>query len=94
MLRTELKAECLLTSLLREKLYSKELQVEQLRAEIATAVRGNDILKSEVQNALANHSCVSHKLKDLELQVSLSFQVLINFNVGKQDIFHEKLFLS
>ncbi|XP_028807947.1 golgin subfamily B member 1-like [Neltuma alba] len=69
MIKTELKAECLLTSLLREKLYSKELQVEQLQAELATAVRGNDILKSEVQNALANHSCVNHKLKDLELQM-------------------------
>ncbi|KAI9118832.1 hypothetical protein K1719_010277 [Acacia pycnantha] len=68
-IRTELKSECLLTSLLREKLYSKELQVEQLHAELATAVRGNDILKSEVQNALANHSCVNHKLKDLELQM-------------------------
>lgn len=68
-IRTELKAECLLTSLLREKLYSKELQIEQLQAELATAVRGNDILKAEVQNALANHSCVNHKLKELELQM-------------------------
>ncbi|KAF7811431.1 golgin subfamily B member 1-like [Senna tora] len=68
-IRTELKAECLVTSLLREKLYSKELQVEQLQAELATAVRGNDILKSEVQNAQDNHSCVTHKLKDLELQM-------------------------
>jgi len=58
------------TSLLREKLYSKELQVEQMEAELATAVRGNDILRSEVQNALDNLSSVTHKLKDHELQVS------------------------
>lgn len=58
-----------MTSLLREKLYSKELQVEQMEAELATAVRGNDILRSEVQNALDNLSSVTHKLKDLELQV-------------------------
>ncbi|KAK7390727.1 hypothetical protein VNO78_18767 [Psophocarpus tetragonolobus] len=69
LLRTELKAECLVTSLLREKLYSKELQVEQMQAELATAVRGNDILRSEVQNALDNLSSVTHKLKDLELQM-------------------------
>ncbi|BAT93569.1 hypothetical protein LR48_Vigan02g270400 [Vigna angularis] len=68
-LRTELKAECLLTSLLREKLYSKELQAEQMEAELATAVRGNDILRSEMQNALDNLSSLTHKLKDLELQM-------------------------
>lgn len=68
-IRSELKAETLLTSLLREKLYSKELEVEQLQAELATAVRGNDILRCEVQNALDNWSCVTHKLKDLELQM-------------------------
>lgn len=70
MISAELKAECLVTSLLREKLYSKELQVEQMQAELATAVRGNDILRSEVQNALDNLSSVTHKLKDLELQVN------------------------
>lgn len=66
---TELKAECLVTSLLREKLYSKELQIEQMQAELATAVRGNDILRSEVQNVLDNLSSATHKLKDLELRV-------------------------
>ncbi|TXG49639.1 hypothetical protein EZV62_025514 [Acer yangbiense] len=68
-IRAELKAETLLTSLLREKLYSKELEVEQLQAELATAVRGNDILRCEVQNALDNLSCANHKSKDLELQM-------------------------
>ncbi|KAJ9159999.1 hypothetical protein P3X46_025443 [Hevea brasiliensis] len=68
-LKFELKAEILLTSLLREKLCTKELEVEQLQAELAAAVRGNDILKCEVHNAMDNLSCVSHKLKDLELQM-------------------------
>ncbi|TQD75568.1 hypothetical protein C1H46_038911 [Malus baccata] len=53
-MRDELKAETLLTNLLREKLYSKELEVEQLQAEVAAAVRGNDILRGEVQNAMDN----------------------------------------
>ncbi|KAJ7976242.1 golgin subfamily B member 1 isoform X1 [Quillaja saponaria] len=69
-IRNELKAESLLTSLLREKLYSKELEVEQLQAELATAVRGNDILRCEVQNALDKLSCVTNNLKDLELEIS------------------------
>ncbi|CAN6704912.1 unnamed protein product [Malus baccata var. baccata] len=68
-MRYELKAETLLTSLLREKLYSKELEVEQLQAELAAAVRGNDILRCEVQNAMDNLSCLTHKLKDLEMQM-------------------------
>ncbi|CAK9155099.1 unnamed protein product [Ilex paraguariensis] len=68
-IRSELKAETLLTSLLREKLYSKELDMEQLQAELATAVRGNDTLRCEVQNAMDTCSCVTHKMKDLELQM-------------------------
>ncbi|XP_022133459.1 interaptin-like [Momordica charantia] len=68
-LKSELKAERLLTCLLREKLFSKELEIEQLQAEIATAARANHILRCEVQNAQDNTSCISHKLKDLELQI-------------------------
>ncbi|KAJ8765907.1 hypothetical protein K2173_020423 [Erythroxylum novogranatense] len=67
--RVELKAESLLTTLLREKLYSKESEVEQLHAEMAAAIRGNDMLRSEVQNALDNLSLVNHKFKELELEV-------------------------
>ncbi|GAV63732.1 hypothetical protein CFOL_v3_07250 [Cephalotus follicularis] len=66
-IRSELKAETLLTSLLKEKIYSKELEAEQLQAEVAAAVRGNDLLKCEVQNAWDELSCVTHKLKELEI---------------------------
>ncbi|CAI9091507.1 OLC1v1026560C1 [Oldenlandia corymbosa var. corymbosa] len=66
---SELKAESLMTALLKEKLHSKELEIEQYQAELAAAVRGNDILKSEVQNALDTLSCASHRMKDLELQI-------------------------
>ncbi|KAL5538406.1 hypothetical protein UlMin_043764 [Ulmus minor] len=68
-MRYELKAETLLTSLLREKLFSKEIEVEQLQAELATAVRVNDILHCEVQSATDKLSFISHKLKDLEIQM-------------------------
>ncbi|KAK4743119.1 hypothetical protein SAY87_001120 [Trapa incisa] len=68
-LQLELKAESLVISLLKEKLYSREMEVEQLQAELATSVRGTDILKYEVQNALDNLSCVTHKSRELELQI-------------------------
>lgn len=60
---SELEVESFMTSFLREKLCSKELEVEQCRAELATAVRNTDIVKYEVQNAKDNLSCAAHKLK-------------------------------
>ncbi|KAM7278673.1 hypothetical protein ACFE04_005807 [Oxalis oulophora] len=67
-MRVELETERLLTKLLTEKLFSKELEVELLQAELSSVVRGNDILRSEVQNLQDELSCVSHHLKELELQ--------------------------
>lgn len=65
----ELKAERLVTKILREKLCFKELELEQLQAELATSIRGHDILRSELQRAQDSISSLTHKLKDLELQV-------------------------
>ncbi|KAM3280849.1 hypothetical protein P3S67_027869 [Capsicum chacoense] len=42
---------------------------DKLQSDLAAAVRGNDILKCEVQNALDTLSCAIYKLEDLELQV-------------------------
>ncbi|PON75368.1 CAP-gly domain linker [Parasponia andersonii] len=84
-MKYELKAETLLTSLLREKLYSKEQEVEQLQAELATAVRGTDILQSEVQNAMDDLSFVTHKLKDLELQMLKKDENLNRLQADLQD---------
>ncbi|CAH2064082.1 unnamed protein product [Thlaspi arvense] len=68
-LRAELRAETLITSLLREKLYSKEQEIEQLQAELSAAVRGNEILRCEVQSTIDNLSVKTHELKDLKLQM-------------------------
>ncbi|XP_047327392.1 myosin-10-like [Impatiens glandulifera] len=68
-IKSELKAETLLTKLLREKLLSKEVEVEQLQADVAVGVRCNDVLRSEVQTALDGLSCASHRMKDLELKI-------------------------
>ncbi|KAG7574189.1 hypothetical protein ISN44_As09g023990 [Arabidopsis suecica] len=68
-LRAELRAETLVTSLLREKLYSKEQEIEQLHAEVAAGVRGNEVLQCEIQNVLDNLSVNNHQLKDLKLQM-------------------------
>ncbi|XP_047258695.1 TNFAIP3-interacting protein 3-like, partial [Capsicum annuum] len=64
----ELKSETLLATVLREKLYSEEMDIKKLQADLAATVRGNDILKYEVENALDALSCATPKLKYLELQ--------------------------
>ncbi|KAM3271165.1 hypothetical protein P3S67_029368 [Capsicum chacoense] len=66
----KLKLETLLITVLREKLYSEEMDIKQLQDGLAAIVRGNDILKCEVKNALDALSYATPKLKYLELQVS------------------------
>ncbi|PHT97406.1 Calpain-type cysteine protease DEK1 [Capsicum chinense] len=63
----ELKSETFLTTLLREKLYSEEMDIKQLQVDLAATVRGNDILKCEVRNVLDALYCATPKLKYLEL---------------------------
>ncbi|KAF3679999.1 hypothetical protein FXO37_03554 [Capsicum annuum] len=65
----ELKLETLLTTVLREKLYYEKMDIKQLQDDLAVIVRGNDILKCEVQNMLDTLSYATPKLKYLELQV-------------------------
>ncbi|KAM3383535.1 hypothetical protein P3S68_009110 [Capsicum galapagoense] len=45
------------------------MNIKQFQADLAAIVRGNDILKYEVQNALDALSYATPKLKYLELQV-------------------------
>ncbi|XP_021745628.1 cingulin-like protein 1 isoform X1 [Chenopodium quinoa] len=68
-LKSELKAERLLTSILKENLYFKEKEVEQMQVELARALRSHDVLKREIQDAADTVSCVNHKMKNLELQM-------------------------
>ncbi|CAN6443167.1 unnamed protein product [Victoria cruziana] len=65
----ELEAEVLVARVLRERLWSKEIELEHLQTEIASSVRLHDILKSEVQRSQDSLSCLTHKVMDLELEV-------------------------
>ncbi|KAL9237868.1 hypothetical protein vseg_012365 [Gypsophila vaccaria] len=66
---SELKAESLLTSILKEKLYSKEKEVERVQTELAQALCSREALKSEIQDAYDTVSCLNHKMKSFELQM-------------------------
>ncbi|PHT29557.1 Pre-mRNA-processing protein 40B [Capsicum baccatum] len=61
-------AKDLFTDVMNE-LEKQEMDIKQLQADLATTVRGNDILKYEVQNALDAFSYATPMLKYLELQV-------------------------
>ncbi|MQM16429.1 hypothetical protein Taro_049386 [Colocasia esculenta] len=65
----DLKMQILLTRVLQEKLYHKELDLEQLQAELASSVGSNEILKSEIQRLQDGLSCLRHKTNEMELQM-------------------------
>ncbi|PHT61178.1 hypothetical protein T459_34970 [Capsicum annuum] len=62
------RSKTFLTTVLRKKLYSEEMDIKQLQDDLAATVRGNDILKWEV-HALDALSYATPKLKHLKLQV-------------------------
>ncbi|CAL9769148.1 unnamed protein product, partial [Musa acuminata subsp. burmannicoides] len=63
-----LRAEAILSRVLKENLCSRELEYEQLQADFATSVRARGILQTANQRLQDELSCLSHKMKDLELQ--------------------------
>ncbi|XP_020518511.1 cingulin-like protein 1 isoform X2 [Amborella trichopoda] len=81
----ELKAETLLNRALREKLCSKEIELEQLQEELSTSVRLQEILKCEVQRAQDAVSCLTHKLKELELQIGRKDEAADKLSFELQD---------
>ncbi|KAF7006635.1 hypothetical protein CFC21_021662 [Triticum aestivum] len=66
----KLKEEALLNKVLKEALLSKELDIEQLRSDVASLLRIQDVMRNEVQRVQDELSCITHKAKHLELQGS------------------------
>lgn len=66
----KLKEEAMVNRVLKEKLMSKELDIEQLHSELASLVRIQDVMQNEIQRAQDELCCITHKSKNLELQES------------------------
>ncbi|VAH41994.1 unnamed protein product [Triticum turgidum subsp. durum] len=66
----KLKEEALLNRVLKEALLSKELDIGQLRSDVASLLRIQDVMRNEVQRVQDELSCITHKAKHLELQGS------------------------
>ncbi|PHT33233.1 Calpain-type cysteine protease DEK1 [Capsicum baccatum] len=74
---------------LREKLSSEEMDIKQLQDDLTATVRGNDILKCEVQHALDALSYATPKLKYLELQVLKKDKNINQLTNGLQECMKE-----
>ncbi|TVU37163.1 hypothetical protein EJB05_10463, partial [Eragrostis curvula] len=66
----KLKEEALLSRVLKEAVLSKELEIEQLQSDLASSLRIQDVMRNEIQRVHDEHSCITHKAKQLELQAS------------------------
>ncbi|WOL06803.1 hypothetical protein Cni_G15537 [Canna indica] len=64
-----MRAEALLSRVLKENLCSRELQYEQLQADFATSIRARDVLQNANQRLQDELSRLTHKMKDLEHQI-------------------------
>lgn len=68
-----------MTKILREKLCSKELELEQLQEDFASSITGHEKIKVEIkhlQNQLRN---LQHRCNDMEVQVSFLYLfILVN----------------
>jgi len=65
-----LREEAMISRILKEKLVSKELDIEQLQSDLAASVRIQDVMQNEIQRHQGELSCLTHKSKNLEVQVT------------------------
>ena len=65
-----LREEAMIGRILKEKLVSKELDIEQLQSDLAASVRIQDVMQNEIQRLQDELSCLTHKSKNLEVQVT------------------------
>ncbi|CAM0145054.1 unnamed protein product [Urochloa decumbens] len=65
----KLKEEVMLSRVLKDALLLKELDIEQLESDLASSLRIQDVMRNEIQRVQDELSCITHKAKQLELQV-------------------------
>ncbi|KAJ3704186.1 hypothetical protein LUZ61_007891 [Rhynchospora tenuis] len=69
-LEQQLKLETMINKILRENLLSKEKEIEQLQEEVASLVRGGELLQSEIHRMQQEISCLTYKTRGLEDEIS------------------------
>lgn len=66
----KLREEAMISRVLKEKLLSNELDIEQLQSDLAASLRIQDVLQNEIQRVQDELCCLIHKSKHLEVQVT------------------------
>ncbi|CAL5060933.1 unnamed protein product [Urochloa decumbens] len=66
----KLKEEAMLSRVLKDALLSKEFDIQQLESDLASSLRIQDVMRNEIQRVQDELSCITHKAKQLEIQVS------------------------
>ncbi|KAJ4807083.1 CAP-gly domain linker [Rhynchospora pubera] len=69
-LEQQLKLETMINKILRENLLLKEKEIEQLQEEVASLVRGGELLQSEIHRMQQEISCLTYKTRGLEDEIS------------------------
>ena len=65
----KLKEDAMLSGVLKEAVLSKELDIEQLEAGLASSLHLQDVMRNEIQRVQDELSCITRETKQLELQV-------------------------
>eukprot|EP01018_Ginkgo_biloba_P038019 Gb_41640 [translate_table: standard] len=92
-LQQELKAETLLAKVLREKLCSREIDLERLQEEVATLIRSQDVLRSENVSLQEMLRSANHKEKDMELQLGAKDDNIHRLHADLQECLKELVYL-
>ncbi|KAL6902234.1 hypothetical protein ACP4OV_005110 [Aristida adscensionis] len=66
----------MINRLLKEKLLSRELDIEQLQSDVAASARIQDVMQNELQRVQDELRCLRHKTNHLEVQVSKKDEVI------------------
>jgi hypothetical protein len=66
----KLREEVLISRLIKERLLSRELDIEQLESDLAASVRTQYAMQNEIQRVQDELRCLTHKSKHLEVQVT------------------------
>ncbi|TVU47239.1 hypothetical protein EJB05_06832 [Eragrostis curvula] len=64
-----LREEAMISRVLKERLLSRELDIEQLQSDLAASIRIQDCMQNEIQRVQDELRCITHKSKHLEVQV-------------------------
>ncbi|GLJ04761.1 hypothetical protein SUGI_0002830 [Cryptomeria japonica] len=96
-LQHELKAETIISRILREKMCSREFEVEQLQEDVAKLKESRKILEAEISRLQDLLSTARHKTRDLEYQLEVEeernrfLEAGFQRNIQEQAVLREEL---